>query len=267
MEAVHGAASADDSASALRLGLVWPGGGAEHEYYQFAESLDDRIKIFLAASRVGGEDGKDHEVEAIRITAQIERVEEAARRLVVMRPDVVYWACTCGSFIDGRAFAEKQVGALETLAGVPAGSTSLGFADALDTLGIERVSVLATYPEPVSRAFVAFLEEFGVEVVNLRWMGAMSGWDAALIDSERVLAEARSAMVPRAQALLVPDTAMPTLDLVERMEAATGSTVLSANAVSLWHAMDLAGRPMPSRGRGRLLRTMPGGTNSRTRKR
>ena len=94
-------------------------------------------------------------------------------------------------------------------------------------------------------------------MVNLRWMDAMSGWDAALIDSERVLAEARSATVPQAQALLVPDTAMPTLDLVERMEDAVGSTVLSANAVSLWHAMDLARRPMPSEGRGQLLRTMP----------
>ena len=31
---------------ALRLAFVWPGGGAEQEYYQFAETTGDQVKIF-----------------------------------------------------------------------------------------------------------------------------------------------------------------------------------------------------------------------------
>ena len=97
---------------ALRLGLVWPGGGAEHEYYAFAEALDDRLKIFLAPSRVGGAPGRDHDLEALADTARIDWILEAARRLLPLRPDVVLWACTSGSFILGRAHAQSQVAAL-----------------------------------------------------------------------------------------------------------------------------------------------------------
>ena len=42
----------------------------------------------------------------------------------------------------------------------PAGSSSLAFARALETLRIDRVGVVATCPEPAANAFAAFLGEF-----------------------------------------------------------------------------------------------------------
>jgi len=238
---------------ALRLGFVWPGGGGEQEYFQFGETLGDRIKVFLACTRVGGHGDDDHDVEALLETARIDWITEAARRLVVLHPDCVFWACTSGSFIVGRSGAEAQAAALSEATGVPASSTSLAFVAALEALGLERVSVLATYPEPASRAFVAFLAEFGVEVASLDWLGAPSGWDAAALDEGLVLDKAREVAVEAAQALLVPDTAMPTLHLVERLEAAAGRPVLTANAVTLWQAMKLAGGAMAVAGHGTLL--------------
>ncbi|MDH3689539.1 MAG: maleate cis-trans isomerase [Gammaproteobacteria bacterium] len=238
---------------ALRLGMIWPGGGAEHEYYQFAEALDDRIKIFLSCSRVGGEGDNDHDVDALLQTARVDWLEEAARRLICLKPDVVFWACTSGSFIVGRAGAETQVSAIARTTGAPAGSTSLAFIAALETLGTSRVSVLATYPEPASRAFVKFLGEFGVEVLHMQWLDAASGWDAALLDPEIVTEKAREAAIDGAEALLVPDTAMPSLHLVERLERATERPVLTANAVTLWQAMKLAGGAISVKGYGTLL--------------
>nr|HIA88564.1 hypothetical protein [Gammaproteobacteria bacterium] len=59
--------------AALRLAFIWPGGGAEQEYYQFAEATGDQIKIFLACSRVGGTgEGSDHDIEALLETARID---------------------------------------------------------------------------------------------------------------------------------------------------------------------------------------------------
>lgn len=235
---------------ALRLGFLWPGGGAEQEYYQFAEALDDRVKIFLAPTRVGGGEDDDHEVEHLKQTARVDWLLEAARRLECLKPDTIYWACTSGSFILGRDHALAQVAAVERETGTPSGSTSLAFADALRRLGLKRVSVLATYPEPASRAFAAFLGEYGVELLHLEWLDAQSGWAASVMPREKVIAGAKAAAVAGAEALLVPDTAMPTLHIAQALEEATGLPVLTANQVTLWDAMRLAGGNIPVRGFG-----------------
>ena len=133
-------------------------------------------------------------------TARTEHILESARRLLTLRVDAILWACTSGSFILGRAGAEAQAQALREATGKPGTSTSLAFVAALERLGAQRVAVLATYPEPASRAFAAFLSEYGIDVADLRWLDAPSGFDAANIDeraSGRGTFEGRSRRVSK----------------------------------------------------------------------
>ena len=102
-------------------------------------------------------------------------------------------------------------------------------------------------------AFVEFLKEFDIEVVKLDWLDAACGWDAALLEPEVVLQKTIDVAVDEAQAVLIPDTAMPSIFLAEELEKAVNRPVLTANVVTLWQAMSLAGRPMPIRGFGSLL--------------
>ena len=239
---------------ALRLGFIWPGGGAEHEYYQFAEALDERIKVFLSCTRTGGHENDDHDVEALLQTARVDWITEAARRLIGLAPDCVFWACTSGSFIVGREGAEEQVRALAETTGAPAGSTSLAYATALERLETRKVGVLATYPEPATRAFVEFLAEFDIEVVKLKWLDTACGWDAARLDPEVVKEKTLEVAVDNAEAILIPDTAMPSLSLAGPLEEAVARPVLTANVVTLWQAIELAGGGLPPiEGYGTLL--------------
>ena len=73
------------------------------------------------------------------------------------------------------------------------------------------------------------------------------------MDPERVVSGVREAAVDGAEVVLVPDTALPTLSIAERLEEAAGRTVLTANAVSLWEAMALGGERIPLPGHGSLL--------------
>ena len=237
----------------VRVGLIWPSGNGEFEYFQYARATGERLRIYMTCTRVAGEDGKDHDIEALQQTASLEWLTEAARRLALLAPDAAFWACTSGSFVLGRAYAERQRDAIAGAAGVPAGSTSLAFAKVLEEAGIRRVSVLATYPEPASRAFASFLAEFGIDVIHLQWLDAPGGWDASDLDPERIVNGVREAAVDGADVVLVPDTALPTLSIVERLEEAAGRTVLTANAVSLWEAMALGGERFPLPGYGSLL--------------
>lgn len=235
----------------VRLGFIYPGGGAEPDYYRFAEAVEDRVRVFLVGSRIPA--GDDHSIPALLETARVEHIVEAARRLVPLRPDAVMWACTSGSFVVGRRGAEAQVEAITAATKAPAGSTSLAFVHALSALGRRRVAVLATYPEPASRAFAGFLAEWGVDVRGLEWLDAASGWDAAGIPPEKVVEAARAADAREAEVLLLPDTALPTLAFIEELERTLGKPVLTANQVTLWDGLRLAGASLRVAGYGRLL--------------
>ena len=116
----------------------------------------------------------------------------------------MFWACTSGSFILGRDYAERQRDAIANAAGMPAGSTSLAFVKVLDEIGARRVSVVATYPEPASRAFASFLAEFGIEVIHLQWLDVPGGWDTSDMDPERIVNGVREAAVDGADVVLRP---------------------------------------------------------------
>jgi maleate cis-trans isomerase len=233
----------------MRLGFIYPGGGAEPDYYRFAEAHD--FRAFLVGSRIPG--GDDHDVAALLQTARTEHIVEAARRLLSLRIDAALWACTSGSFIVGRVGAEAQVRALRAVTGMPATSTSLAFIDALAALGANRVAVLATYPEPASRAFVEFLGAFGVTVASLSLLDAANGFDAARIGADRLNDALDSTDLEGTDVVLVPDTALPSLDLVDSLEARAGRPVLTANQVTLWAALGLVRHTVTVSGFGRIF--------------
>ncbi len=235
-----------------RIGFLYPIGGAEHEYYSLAESVGHAFTPFLVGARIFG-DGHDHDIEYLRRTGAISNLLEAAEGLLPLKPDAVMWACTSGSFVDGRGHAEAQARAISEKVGCPASSTSLAFAAAAEELGLKRVAVLASYPEPAAHAFAGFLREFGIEVSGLLWLDAPAGPDAARFGTEHLLAAASRLDANAADALLIPDTAIPAFDLVRRLEARTDKPVLAANPVTIWQALTLAKKRARCPSLGRLF--------------
>lgn len=232
-----------------RLGFVYPGGGAEPDYYRFAEKHG--FQVFLAGSRIPA--GDDHAVEALLQTARSEHILESARRLLTLNVDAILWACTSGSFILGRAGAEAQAKALCDGTGKPGTSTSIAFVGAMNRLALKKVAVLATYPEPASRALASFLGEYGITVTALRWLDAPSGFDAANIEADQLAAALARTDLGGAEAVLIPDTALPSLDVIERLEGACRLPVLTANQVTIWAALGLARKPLVVPGYGKLF--------------
>jgi len=186
-----------------------------------------------------------HTVESLLELGQQWRLHAGAEILRADGAAVTIWACTSGSFVFGWEGAQRQVTELSRFAGVPSSSTSLAFVDALTTLGISCVSIAATYPAPVTSRFVALLADAGIEVVGARSNDIMTAAEAGTIDGEALETLVRAGDHPDAQATLVPDTALHTVRSIPALEAALEKPVLSANQVSVWEAVRLAGvRPV-----------------------
>ncbi|MER6941022.1 maleate cis-trans isomerase, partial [Nocardioides sp. NPDC000441] len=132
--------------------------------------------------------------------------------------------------------------------------TSIAFVEAARALGLEKVAVAASYPEELAAHFSTFLEAGGVEVVSFGASGIFTAVDAGRLGPDAVLEMTLSVDVPEAEAVLVPDTALHTLTCIDTLEKALGKPVLTANQVTVWEGLRLAGTPRPLPRLGTLFR-------------
>lgn len=234
----------------VTVGLLYPGHSAEDDYPALEARLDGAVRLPVVITSVG-EDA--HRVDALLDLGRAERLADGASQLAAAKPDAVMWACTSGSFVFGPAGAQNQASGVAAAVGVPASSTSIAFVDALKELGLRRVAVAASYPEDVAQHFVRFLNAGGAEVVAMGSHGIITAAEVGTLTTDQVVAMVKAADHPDAEAVLVPDTAMHTLAIIDELEAAVGKPVLTANQVTVWKGLQLIGDVPPLSGLGTLF--------------
>ena len=208
--------------------------------------LEQRGRFRQAIGILDGAVGKNHHGSR--------RLAEGAQALKVHEPDAVMWACTSGSFVFGWDGAHDQVARLADLLGLPVSSTSVAFVEALRACGLEQVAIAASYPEDVAVHFAEFLRRGGAEIVSFGSHDIYTAAEVGLLKKEQVVDMVQQADTPQAQAILVPDTAMHSLLWLDDLEAAVGKPVLTANQVTVWQGLRIAGGPTRLDGLGALFR-------------
>ncbi|WP_369045670.1 maleate cis-trans isomerase family protein [Sinomonas sp. P10A9] len=232
------------------VAILYPGHSAEDEFKQLETLIPDaRFPVIHT-----WEGSTDHDVDALLKLGSPELLTPPAAEARSLGADSAIWACTSGSFVYGWEGCHEQAEWIRSASGAPSSSTSLAFAAAVHELGATRVSIAATYPADVASHFVKFLEHDGITVTALSTYGVPSGEDAGLLGPEWVLDTARAADITGAECLLVPDTALHTLAVLPELEDALGIPVLTANQVTAWQGLKLAGHPTTSDGLGALFR-------------
>ena len=236
----------------IRLGFLYPGHAAEDDYPLLATKAGQEITALVVHT---SQDEDAHRVDALLDLGSLSRLLEGAKVLRDQVVDAVVWACTSGSFVYGWEGARQQVEAIAQATGVPASSTSFAFVDATKALGISKVAVSATYPEDVSNYFRAFLAAGGIEVVHMGYHDILTAEGAGTLGQAQVEEMIRRDDHPSAEATLLPDTALHSAAWLDRLEEVAGKPVLTANQVSFWKALRLAGDTRRYPGLGSLMRS------------
>lgn len=182
-----------------------------------------------------------------------------ARTLVETSPDVVAYACTSGSFVRGLAGEAALRRAIEA-AGVPRALTTSGaLLQAVSALGIRRLAVATPYDKTVTQRLNIFLAQAGVHVVSVAAAGLTERiWALPYPEVAALWRSALPASGPTgADAVFMSCTNVPTLDLVEPLEAEFGIPVLSANQVTLWAALAAVSHELATPGQALARMTAP----------
>ena len=244
----------------MRIGILYPLHSAEDDYPYMAARLQPPADVFVAHT-----DATDlHTVEECRRTGDWDQLAPGVQELRTRNVDVCMWACTSGSFVYGLAGAKEQARRIGDRLGVPASSTSLAFANAARALGIRRVAVAATYPHDLAAEFAAFLGEGGVEVVQLESLAIWTAVEVGDVGREQVIDFVRANDHADAEAILVPDTALHTAAFLSELDAAVGKPALTANQVTMWEALRLAGQQRRQSGFGQLFTAAEPSAGERT---
>ncbi|WP_139416853.1 maleate cis-trans isomerase [Agromyces laixinhei] len=240
-----------DQSRAPIVGLLYPGLGADDDFEYLEHVAPEALRLPLV--RTAGGDVA-HLVDELIAVGGSENLLDGARRLAVHEPESVMWACTSGSFVYGWRGAHDQANEVSTAVGVPVSSTSIAFAEACRSLGVGRVAVAASYPDDLARHFTRFLADSGVDVVSFRSSGIATAGEVGLLGKDDVIAMASAADHPGADAILIPDTAMHSLRWIDDLEVAAGKIVLTANQVTVWEGLRIAGHPPRLENLGELFR-------------
>ncbi|WP_171053072.1 maleate cis-trans isomerase family protein [Streptomyces marianii] len=232
------------------VGLLYPGHSAEDDYPRIAVLLGGDIRLPVFHTDIG-EDA--HREDALIEMGAADRLAAGVEELRLAGAESLVWACTSGGFVRGRDGAQEQIRELAQAAGLPASSTSFAFVHAAQALGVGRVAVAATYPDDVTGLFEKFLESAGIGVVAARSSGIVTAAEVGTWERERVLELARAGDDPRAEAVLMPDTALHTAAHLRELEETLGKPVLTANQVTVWEGLRLAERRAWADGLGTLF--------------
>lgn len=219
-----------------RIGiLLTPDNAIDRELWQWCPP-----DVSLHVTRLQVPGGDDLDDLGWELAMHSEPVLDAVTRsLVEIEPDLVVFACTSSSFVEGFA-AEPKIGAIIRESGArDALTTSAAVVEALRALKARRVAVGTPYPDWLGERLRPFLTDAGF-VVDSLYSKEPDRLDLTTDGEIEELAE--GAYKPGVDAMFLSCTALETRHMVAPLTRRYGVPVITAVQATMWAALARVGK-------------------------
>jgi maleate isomerase len=179
-------------------------------------------------------------------------IPRAAAELADAEVDVIAFGCTSGSLIGGPGYDQQLIKKIESVAHIPAITTSTAVISALKELGIKTLCVATPYIDAVNEREKQFLVSDGFKILNMKGLGC-KGPETADLSPKLIYKHAKSVFRPGADGLFMSCTDLRTSDILEVLEHDLNKPVVSSNQATMWMMLKSAGIGDPIEGYGTLL--------------
>ncbi|MCH9674454.1 MAG: aspartate/glutamate racemase family protein, partial [Gammaproteobacteria bacterium] len=186
--------------------------------------------VTIHSARIaGGREGTPDELQSMEVESQ-----HACARVAMTEPHAIVYACTSGSFFEGRQWNERIGAKLTEIAGVPAITTAGAMAAALTARKVRRVAVVTPYVELTNARLTAFLAEHQIEVTRLGTFDMLDMFDHAKIQPHDVYEQVKKTITGDEDAVFIACTQVRALEVVELLERDLNIPVMSAVQATIW---------------------------------
>jgi len=238
-----------------RIGLIIPDGDStlEPELWRMAP---EGVAIFSA--RFHTLPGNTSQTDK-HLWAMADKVEEATKLLLPLKPTSITFGCTSGSFIGGTEWTEGLIKKINNAApDIPASTIITAAVAALKELEIKKVAVITPYIKKINDVLKDYLEKIGFEVVNMQrrkgeYKDVYEFQDNNPHENYKLI---RSVDVPGAEGIFQSCTGLHAAPIIEKLERDLGKPVITSNIATLWDALRKAKVSEPTKGYGSLLRML-----------
>jgi maleate isomerase len=160
--------------------------------------------------------------------------EDASTLLADAHVDIIAYGCTSGSLFRGVGHDFEISKSITEKTGLPAVTTAGSVLDALKFLKAWTISVATPYINEINNLEKEFLLGNGFEVLQIKGLGIEDNLTIGRIQGQEIIELAREANHPRAQAIFISCTNLPTIDIIPQLEETLGKPVISSNTATLW---------------------------------
>jgi maleate isomerase len=216
-----------------RIGLVVPANNTVIEP-DFNRQLPDGVVSYTTAIDVEG--GTEEGFEG-----QEKKIKQNGKLLREVNPDVAVYGVTTGSLLKGVGYEDEIESLLADAANAPAIATAASIKRAFDALGIKSIAVLTPYTEEMNTREVAFLEDSGYNVVDIRGQGMDSPAAIGNLSPQSAYREAHRLNHESADGIFISCTAYRTMDVVNYIQQDLEKPVVTSNGATIWDALRTIG--------------------------
>jgi maleate isomerase len=232
-----------------RIGMIVPSSNTclEPLTYRMLEGRTDVTIHFtrIPVTRIALDGSSDRQFDAAVM-------REAGRLLATADVDVIAWNGTSGSWL-GAAHDRELVHEITDATGIPATTSTLAYLEAFKSFGTERIALFTPYTEDVNLQVIAAYEREGIKTVDHRALGLSDNESFARVTVDEMRPGSRELAAAAPDALVYLCTNLYGANITAEIEDGTAVPVLDSVAVTLWHALRLAGAPLLDPRWGKLL--------------
>ena len=125
--------------------------------------------------------------------------------------------------------------------------------NALKKLDIKKIYLFTPYPKKLNDEVIEFFKKEGFEITSNSYFDIESDIDIGKVDPEHLYEVLSQMNLEEADALFVSCTALPVLQIIDRLEKKFNKPVLSSNQALIWDTLENIGRNISINGFGKLF--------------
>ena len=149
--------------------------------------------------------------------------------------DCIVYGCTSGTIAAGHDSIEEKVKVAKPMADVSTPSTAA--IKALKKLNIKKVSIFTPYSKKLNDDVLDYFKSEGFEVTSNSYFDIQDDYDIGKVDQDYLYEVLSKIDLNGADALFVSCTALPVLEIIDKLEKKLNTTVLSSNQALIWDTL------------------------------
>ncbi len=165
--------------------------------------------------------------------------------------NTIAYGCTSGTIAIGEDKVKEKILLAKPSCYVTTPVTSA--IKAFKKMNIKKIALFTPYPDSVNKTILDYFNKKNIEVLSFASLNLNLDSEFANVDPDYILEISSKLETKNADALFISCTALPVLNILDKLEKKIQKPVLSSNQTLIWDTIRSIGYKSSIKGYGKLL--------------